>query len=114
MYCKNGPKGPGYYHLLIRVSYVNLFNCLASEAPSAGSCSGAAAHKELIDYDTVKTIVYKHSVSTKPDDAHARQEVLENAQALLDRFENGTPLPEHKFFHRQNDEVHRRKYVHDF
>ena len=33
VYCKNGINGPGYYHLLTKTSYVNLYSRVVNSPP---------------------------------------------------------------------------------
>ena len=72
-----GPLGPGYYSLLTKPAYVNLYSRVNSEGPGACCCGAPSAEsrRTVAEWDDVKTIVYGRYVSPQPDDAVAAKAV---------------------------------------
>jgi hypothetical protein len=81
VWCKVGMKGKGYYHLLTKVSYVNLYNRVGN-SPPGGCCGGSK--EEMEAWETTKTYLYNRSRAPRPDDAAG-------AKASIDHME-GTKL----------------------
>jgi hypothetical protein len=85
VYCKVGLKGQGYYHLLTKVSYVNLYNRIGNSPPSV--CCGGS-REEVDAWDTTKRIVYNRSRAPRPDD-------MAGAKASIDSMEGSKLNPVH-------------------
>jgi len=87
-----GKFGFGYYSLLTRYSYQNLYARLQNEMPAcAGCCSiflSQASRKELDEWDDVKRIVYARSVASVPNDAVAQSDALKQAQGTAQMWYN--------------------------
>ena len=75
-----GPKGWGYYHLLTRDSYINLYARLTNETPLCCCGFSAQARTEMSEWDDVKTIVYNRSVARIPDDVQGKKDAISLAQ----------------------------------
>lgn len=78
VYCKQGPKGPGYYHLRTKISYVGLYSRLASSPP--GGCCGGGDKGALAAWDTTKIVLHERMQYKTPNDNPAPVEV--NMQKL--------------------------------
>lgn len=65
-----GPRGFGYYHLLIRASYLALHARMTHENPVSCCSFSKAAREEYFDFDDVKRLVFARSRSRKPDDGN--------------------------------------------
>lgn len=76
VYCKYGPVGKGYYHLLTKVSWNNLYSKLMNEGPGTGcGCSGDSRGR-VDAHDTTRRIVYNRSRSNIPDDYKAAEQAI--------------------------------------
>ena len=94
-YCTDAPNGNGYYSLMCRTSYVNLYYKLKSLAPQAtcgGGCFANQATRDTLDrYDDCKRVVYmRQKCIPKPDDKLASDLVMSNAQDSAKRVYNAT------------------------
>jgi hypothetical protein len=79
----------GYYSLLTKPSYVNLYARMTNEAP-VGCCSCSKAAREVYDaWDDLKRIVYARSVASRPDDAVAAEDAISEARATAQAWHNG-------------------------
>mmetsp|Transcript_25213 Transcript_25213/g.41881 ORF Transcript_25213/g.41881 Transcript_25213/m.41881 type:complete len:153 (+) Transcript_25213:245-703(+) len=78
-YCKVGPLGKGYYHILTKVAHVNLYNRLSSEG-SGASCCSSVDRKRVEQWDICETILHTRSLSNRSDDSFAEKSVLKAAQ----------------------------------
>ena len=89
-----GPKGFGYYHLLTRDSYVNLYHRLQKEAPvCCCTCSPSfrmVSQKEISDHDDVVRIIYNRSVGSIPDDEQAAADAIAIARGTAKAVYNIT------------------------
>jgi hypothetical protein len=72
VYCKRGPEGKGYYHLLTQVSHVNLLSRIVSEGAGAGCLNRDAAKFDA--WDTTRRIVYARTRCSRPDDEDAKEQ----------------------------------------
>lgn len=85
-----GPNGMGYYHLLTRPAYQNLYRTIAHKPPNSRCCAcSAAARKELDEWDDVRRIMYNRTVSPVPDDNVAQQAAIAKAQGTAQAWHNG-------------------------
>jgi hypothetical protein len=82
VYCKRAPLGPGYYHVLTKVAYVNLYTRLQNQGSGKFLCFGDSKHAD--QWDTCGRIIYNRSRANRPDDAHA-------AEAAIDHIVGGIP-----------------------
>ena len=85
-----GPMGLGYYHLMTREAYVNLYGRLQSTAPSPPCCFclGGSA-KDYGEHRGVKDVVYNRSISPIPDDKVARKAAQDKARGVAQDWHNG-------------------------
>lgn len=82
-YCKRGSMGPGYYSLMTKISYVNLYSKLGSMQPgTCGVACNSIDRKALDEYDDVKRIMYGRQLSPRPDDTAAAKRVMDEAQGM--------------------------------
>ncbi|KAG7360495.1 hypothetical protein IV203_035594 [Nitzschia inconspicua] len=90
VFCKCGSEGPGYYLLMTKVSYVNLYTKLDSLQPgTCGVACNAADRKALDEYDDVKRVLYGRHLSPRPDDAAAGKRAMDEAQGMAIAAYNG-------------------------
>ena len=79
-----GPYGFGYYSLLTKYSYDNLYRRVESMPPPSDCCFcfryKQQTRKEYDDYDDVKRLMYNRKVSPKPNDTLGAQAALSQAQ----------------------------------
>ena len=92
IYCKAGSKGKGYYHVLTKVAYVNLYTRLMSQGPPNAGCNCAGkpdkADLRTADaWDTARRVVYARSRGSRPDDALAWKQQIDHME--------GSKLPGH-------------------
>ena len=89
MYCPKGPLGMGYYHMLTKVAYSNLYSRLSSSAPSPDCCcfGDSTAYNE---FSGVKSVVFNRTISRKPDDIEAKRAGEEYAKGRANDWYNGT------------------------
>jgi hypothetical protein len=83
-----GPKTTGYYHILTRESYKNLYARTSNEAPVGCCCFGNTPEVEA--WDTTKRITYNRSLASKPNDQLAAQEAIEIARQKAKNVYNAT------------------------
>eukprot|EP00527_Entomoneis_sp_CCMP2396_P001998 CAMPEP_0198140768 /NCGR_PEP_ID=MMETSP1443-20131203/3877_1 /TAXON_ID=186043 /ORGANISM="Entomoneis sp., Strain CCMP2396" /LENGTH=155 /DNA_ID=CAMNT_0043803297 /DNA_START=129 /DNA_END=596 /DNA_ORIENTATION=+ len=83
VYCKRGPLGPGYYHVLCKTVYVNLYTRIQNQGNGKFLFFfGDSKHAD--QWDTCRRIVYNRSRANRPDDVHA-------AEAAIDHIVGGVP-----------------------
>lgn len=80
VYCKRAPKGPGYYHVLCKTSYVNLYTRLMAHGPPR---SGLFRRKkvdprEVKAFDMARRVIYGRSRCSRPDDIDAIEQQLDH------------------------------------
>ena len=89
-YCKRGVKGPGYYSLMTKVSYVNLYSKIDSLQPGTCGIACNSADRKLMDeHDDVKRVLYGRQFSPKPCDAAAGKRAMDEAQGMASAAYNG-------------------------
>jgi hypothetical protein len=77
VYCKHAPNGKGYYHLLTKVSHVNLFSRILSEGAGAGClCNKDFAKHD--SWDTTRLVVYARTRCSRPDDDDAKEQGVDH------------------------------------
>mmetsp|Transcript_9088 Transcript_9088/g.16501 ORF Transcript_9088/g.16501 Transcript_9088/m.16501 type:complete len:177 (+) Transcript_9088:60-590(+) len=82
-FCKNGIKGPGYYLLMTKIAYVNLYTKLDSLVPgTCGIACSSADRKAMDEYDDVKRVLYGRHMAPRPDDAAAGKRAMDEAQGM--------------------------------
>mmetsp|Transcript_9927 Transcript_9927/g.11885 ORF Transcript_9927/g.11885 Transcript_9927/m.11885 type:complete len:142 (+) Transcript_9927:76-501(+) len=77
VWCKNGPRGRGYYHLLTKMSYVNLYSRLSSSAPSS-CCANQEMRKKVDQWDTTRRVVYNRTRPTRPNDELGAESAIDH------------------------------------
>ena len=76
-----GPLGPGYYSLLTKAAYVNLYSRVNSEAPGECCCVFSAEARTKIDeWEEIKRIMHARYVAPQPDDAAGLKRALQDAK----------------------------------
>jgi hypothetical protein len=75
-----GPYGTGYYSLMTRVPYVNIYSRLQNQPPVRCCALSKEARNEMDEFDDVRRIVYNRSVSTRPDDVVAAGDAIAKAR----------------------------------
>lgn len=83
-----GPLGNGYYHLLTKPAYVNLYGRLQSSAPSPGCCCFGG--NDYQTYQGVKDVMYNRYVGSIPDDVQAKKDALSKAKDTAQVWYQGT------------------------
>jgi hypothetical protein len=82
-YCKAGAKGPGYYLLMCKVAYVNLYSKIDSMQPgTCGIACNAADRQALDEWDDVRRVMYGRHFSPRPCDAAAGKRAMDEAQGM--------------------------------
>jgi hypothetical protein len=89
-FCKNGVKGPGYYLLMTKIAYVNLYSKLDSMQPgTCGIACSSADRKAMDEYDDVKRVIYGRHLAPKPDDTAAGIRAMAESQGQASAAYNG-------------------------
>jgi hypothetical protein len=82
-YCKRGNFGPGYYSLMTKVAYVNLYTKHDSMQPGTCGIACNAADRNAIDeHDDVRRLLYARQNSSKPSDTAADKQAMDVAQGM--------------------------------
>lgn len=84
VYCKTGGNGPGYYSLMTKVSYVNLYTKLDSMSPG-GTCGigcTSADRRAMDEYDDVKRVLYGRHFAPRPCDKAAGKRTMDEAHGM--------------------------------
>jgi hypothetical protein len=88
-YCKAGPFGPGYYLLMCKVSYINLYTKLGSLEPGTCGCACNAADRVAMDeFDDVRRVLHGRQCSPSPDDAAAAASSIQEGKSWADASYN--------------------------
>jgi hypothetical protein len=83
MYCKRGNFGPGYYSLMTKVAYVNLYTKHNSMQPgTCGIACNAADRKAIDEHDDVRRLLYARYNSSKPFDTAAVEQAMNVSHAI--------------------------------
>lgn len=95
-YCKQGSFGPGYYSLMTKISYVNLYTKLDSMQPgTCGIACNSADRKAMDEYDDVKRLMYGRHMASRPCDTVAEKIMMDEAQGMANAahaMDNPTPI----------------------
>ena len=79
VYCKAAPRGRGYYHVLTKTAYVNLYTRLMSEGPPGSCCKPKPKDLRTADqWDTARRYVYARSRCSRPDDVQAAEQQIDH------------------------------------
>jgi hypothetical protein len=78
VYCKHGPNGKGYYHVLTKMAYTNLYSRLSAEGPGTTCCGFFGDRKRADQWDTARLIVYNRSRCNRPDDEAAKTQAIDH------------------------------------
>lgn len=76
VFCKAGPLGKGYYHVLTKTAYVNLSTRLNAQGSGKFLCFGDSQRAD--QWDTCRRIVYNRSRANRPDDEHAAAAAIDH------------------------------------
>ena len=80
VYCERAPE-PGYYSVLCKISYVNLYAKHTGMTPGVCGCGcTAAARKEFDEWDDAHRILHARHKSRKPDDGVAARDAIAESQ----------------------------------
>lgn len=92
VYCKHGPHGVGYYHLLTKVSHVNLYNRLATEGACGCGCFRRSTTEYMDALDTTRRVVYARARVSYPNDTVALEQQIQHIGAEMLYPLNGLKL----------------------
>jgi len=82
-YCKQGRFGPGYYSLMTKVAYVNLYSKHDSNQPGTCGCACNAEDRKLIDeHDDVRRLMYGRQLAPKPSDTAAEKRAMDESEGM--------------------------------
>lgn len=82
-YCKRGSFGPGYYSLMTKIAYVNLYSRHDSQQPGTCGCACNAEDRKLMDeHDDVKRLLYGRQMSPRPSDNAAEKRAMDESQGM--------------------------------
>jgi hypothetical protein len=82
-YCKNGHLGPGYYSLMTKVAYVNLYAKHCSQQPGTCGCAFNAKDLKAIDeHDDVRRLLYARQMSPRPCDVAAETRAMKESDGM--------------------------------
>lgn len=79
VWCKVGMKGKGYYHLLTKMSYVNLYNRIENSPPGA-CCGVGGSYEETEAWETTKMYLYNRSRAPRPDDTAGASSAVDHME----------------------------------
>ena len=83
-----GPLGEGYYSLLCRIAYENLYSRLTHEVP-VGCCNcSKEARRRYDEWDDVKRIVFARSKASIPNDGKAAKDAVSHAKSTAQVWHN--------------------------
>lgn len=82
-YCKTGSFGPGYYSLMTRIAYTNLYTKHQTIQPGTCGCACNAADRKLMDeHDTVNRLLYGRQLSPRPCDGAAEKRAMNESEGM--------------------------------
>lgn len=97
VFCKYGNFGPGYYSLMTKAAYVNLYNKLDSMQPgTCGIACNSADRKAMDEYDDVKRLLYGRHMASKPCDTKAEKRMMDESEGMANAaygMDNPIPVP---------------------
>ncbi len=83
VFCKYGAFGPGYYSLMTKVAYVNLYSKIDSIQPGTCGCAFNAEDRKAMDeHDDVKRLLYGRHMSPRPCDKAAETRAMKESQGM--------------------------------
>ena len=85
-----GSRGFGWYHLLTRDSYNNLYHRLQAATPVPCCACSKEARQNLSDHEDVVLIVYNRSVASIPDDEQGAKDAIAIARGTAKAVYNFT------------------------
>ena len=82
-YCKRGVMGPGYYSLMTKISYVNLYSKLDSMQPgTCGVACNSMDRKAIDEHDDVKRVIYGRHFAPRPCDTAAGKRAMAESEGM--------------------------------
>mmetsp|Transcript_26870 Transcript_26870/g.63129 ORF Transcript_26870/g.63129 Transcript_26870/m.63129 type:complete len:172 (-) Transcript_26870:176-691(-) len=82
-FCKNGTFGPGYYSLMTKIAYVNLYAKHDSQQPgTCGIACNSVDRKALDEHDDVRRLLFGRQMSPRPCDAAAEKRAMDEAEGM--------------------------------
>ena len=82
VYCKAAPLGPGYYHVLTKVAYVNLYTRIQNQG-NGKKFFFFGDRKHADQWDTCRRIVYNRCRANRPDDRHAAEAAIDSHREAI-------------------------------
>ncbi len=83
VYCKNGSFGQGYYLLMTKTAYTNLYSKHQSNQPGTCGCACSAEDRKSMDeHDTVNRLLYGRQLSPRPCDAAAAKRGMDESEGM--------------------------------
>ena len=83
VYCKNGVNGTGYYHLLTKTSYINLYSRVVNSPPGVCGCNvSKEGRKAYEEWDVVQRVLHNRQTCSVPDDGKGAAKSLKDAQGM--------------------------------
>lgn len=83
VFCKYGASGPGYYSLMTKIAYVNLYSKHDSIQPGTCGCACSAEDRKAIDeHDDVRRVLYARHLSPRPNDNDAVIRAMKESQGM--------------------------------
>jgi hypothetical protein len=84
-----GPGGPGYYSLLTKTAYINLYSRHTSACPVTCCACSKAAREAYDEWDDVKRIIFARQLAKKPNDVTAATDAMSEATGKAQAWHNG-------------------------
>lgn len=84
-----GPFGEGYYSMMTKVAYVNIYSRLTCESPVSCCSFSKEARKTMDEFDDVRRLMYARSVSPVPNDGVAKDAAISEAKGVAQAWHNG-------------------------
>lgn len=85
-----GQCGEGYYSLLTKVSYINLYSRVSNECPSTCCACTKEARIAYDEWDDVKRLMHARQASPIPDDGVAKDAAIRQAKDTAQAYYHGT------------------------
>eukprot|EP00531_Pseudo-nitzschia_arenysensis_P016087 CAMPEP_0116133482 /NCGR_PEP_ID=MMETSP0329-20121206/10129_1 /TAXON_ID=697910 /ORGANISM="Pseudo-nitzschia arenysensis, Strain B593" /LENGTH=169 /DNA_ID=CAMNT_0003628115 /DNA_START=394 /DNA_END=903 /DNA_ORIENTATION=+ len=83
VFCKYGSCGPGYYSLMTKIAYVNLYSKHDSIQPGTCGCACNAEDRKAMDeHDDVKRLLYARQMSPRPNDKDAVTRAMKESEGM--------------------------------
>mmetsp|Transcript_8305 Transcript_8305/g.24564 ORF Transcript_8305/g.24564 Transcript_8305/m.24564 type:complete len:168 (-) Transcript_8305:1518-2021(-) len=96
VFCKYGEFGPGYYSIMTKSAYVNLYNKIDSLQPgTCGIACNSADRKAMDEHDDVKRLMYGRHMASKPCDSKAEKRMMDESEGMAQAaygLDNPTPI----------------------